>query len=241
MTIEEQVDKAFRGHLTENPYPGRGLVIGRSEEDTWMIVYWIMGRSTNSRNRRFVAEGSSLKTEPVDPKLVKDPSLIIYEAMLDLPGVYLVSNGDQTRTMYETMQKGGTIEEALATREREPDAPNFTPRINGMLSFSGSSVEAVLAILKANELDPACTDRYYYYPSMPKPGFGLGLTTYRADGDPLPAFSGDPLLLPCKGKGEAVLESYWNALNAENRVSLAVKEITAQGSMSRLLIKNRFE
>jgi IMP cyclohydrolase len=241
MTIEEKADRTFQSHLAENPYPGRGLVIGRSEEDTWIIVYWIMGRSTNSRNRRFVAEGSSLKTEPVDPKLVKDPSLIIYEAMLDLPGTYLVSNGDQTRTVYETMQKGGTIAEALATREREPDAPNFTPRINGMISFNGSSPEVVLAILKANELDSSYTDRYYYCPSMPKSGFGLGLTTYRADGDPLPAFSGDPLLLPCRGKGEAVLDSYWSALNAENRVSMAVKEITARGSKSRLLLKNRFE
>jgi IMP cyclohydrolase len=240
MKFEESARRNFQSHLVENPYPGRGLVIGRSEDDTWMIVYWIMGRTTNSRNRRFVAEGSSLRTEPVDAKLVKDPSLIIYEAMLDLPGVYLVSNGDQTRTMYETMQKGGTIEEALATREREPDAPNFTPRINGMLSFQGSSAEVVLAILKANEIDPARTDRYYYYPSAPQAGFGLGLTTYSADGDPLPAFSGDPLLLPCRGKGEAVLESYWTALNADNRVSMAVKEITKQGTQSRILIKNRF-
>jgi IMP cyclohydrolase len=241
MTTEERAERAFQRHLAENPYPGRGLVIGRSEEDAWVIVYWIMGRSANSRNRRFVAEGGCLKTEPVDPKLVKDPSLIIYEAMLDLPGIYLVSNGDQTRTMYETIRKGGTIEEALSTREREPDAPNFTPRISGMLSFKGPSPQVVLAILKANELDSARTDRYYYHPSMPKAGFGMGLTTYRADGDPLPAFDGDPLLLPCRGKAEAVLESYWNALNGENRVSMAVKEITGQGSKSKTLIKNRFD
>src|SRR5512145_2449983 len=120
MSIQDVAKKNFQNHLADNPYPGRGLVIGRSEEDTWVIVYWIMGRSTNSRNRRFIAEGTSLRTEPVDPKLVKDPSLIIYEAMLDLPGVFLASNGDQTRTMYETVQRGGTIEEALATREREP-------------------------------------------------------------------------------------------------------------------------
>jgi IMP cyclohydrolase len=240
MEIEETANKNFQAHLVRNPYPGRGLVIGRSEDDTWVIVYWIMGRSTNSRNRRFVAEGGSLRTEPVDPKLVKDPSLIIYDAMLDLPGIYLASNGDQTRTMYEALGKGGSIETALATREREPDAPNFTPRINGMLSYHGASADVALAILKANEIDPTCTDRYYYYPSMPQSGFGFGLTTYRADGDPLPAFSGDPLLLPCRGKGEAVLESYWSALNEENRVSMAVKEIIKQGTQSRVLIKNRF-
>jgi len=240
MKIEATAERSFQSHLVENPYPGRGLVIGRSEDDTWVIVYWIMGRSANSRNRRFVAEGGSLKTEPVDPKLVKDPSLIIYEAMLDLKSVYLVSNGDQTRTMYETLRKGGTIEEALTTREREPDSPNFTPRINGVLTFDGSPARVMLAILKANPVDPAFTDRYYYYPSMPQVGLSVGLTTYSADGDPLPAFSGDPLLLPCRGNGEGVLESYWNALNAENRVSMAVKEITKQGTQSRILIKNRF-
>ncbi len=240
MKIEETAEKNFLTHLKENPYPGRGLVLGRSEENTWVIIYWIMGRSTNSRNRRFVVEGGALRTEPVDPALVKDPSLIIYDAMLDLPGTYLVSNGDQTRTMHETLMKGGTIEEALSTREREPDAPNFTPRINGMLRFEGLTVEAILAILKANPIDPALTDRYYYYPAMPAVGFGLGLTTYSGDGDPLPAFTGDPLVLPCKGKGEAVLETYWDALDRSNRVSMGVKEITDQGAKSRILVANRF-
>ena len=240
MNREMIAEGNFRTHLKENPYPGRGLVLGRSDEDCWVIVYWIMGRSTNSRNRRFVVEGDALRTVPVDPALVKDPSLIIYEAMLDLPGAYLVSNGDQTRTMYEVLAKGGTIEEALSRREREPDAPNFTPRINGLLRFDGPSAEMVLAILKANPLDPALTDRYYYYPAMPAAGFGLGLTTYSGDGDPLPPFVGDPLLLPCKGKGDDVLEAYWSALNAENRVSMAVKEITARGTKSRVLVANRF-
>ena len=240
MGIGETAEKNFQSRLKENPYPGRGLVIGRPHEDRWVILYWIMGRSANSRNRRFVAEGGSLRTEPVDPALVKDPSLIIYDAMLDLPEVFLVSNGDQTRTMYETLKKGGTIEEALSGREREPDAPNFTPRINGMLRISKSSASAVLAILKANAFDPAFTDRYYYYPAMPAVGYGLGLTTYSGDGDPLPAFTGDPLLLPCTGKAEDILEAYWKALHAENRVSLALKEITNRGSKSRILVQNRF-
>jgi IMP cyclohydrolase len=240
MTVNERAEANFRNHLTENPYPGRGLVIGKPAEDAWVIVYWIMGRSANSRNRRFVAEGGTLRTEPVDASLIKDPSLIIYEAMLDLPGTYLVTNGDQTRTMYETMQQGGSIEEALATREREPDAPNFTPRINGALLFSGPATTVVLAILKASEMDAAVTDRFYYYPSYPKVSLGLGLTTYSGDGDPLPSFSGDPLLLPCQGGGQEVLDTYWNALNEENRVSMAVKEITKQGTASRLFVKNRF-
>ena len=109
MNIDELAGRNFTGHLQDNPYPGRGLVLGRPSEDTWVMIYWIMGRSTNSRNRRFVADGQVLRTEPVDLSLVADPSLIIYEAMLDLPGVYIVSNGDQTRTIYEALQQGTTL------------------------------------------------------------------------------------------------------------------------------------
>src|SRR5882672_5877038 len=130
MNIDKIAEGNFDRHLKQNPYPGRGLVLGRSGEESWVIVYWIMGRSTNSRNRRFVAEGGVLRTEPVDLSLVADPSLIIYEAMLELPGLYLVSNGDQTSTMREMLKAGGTFEDAMAKREREPDAPNFTPRIS---------------------------------------------------------------------------------------------------------------
>lgn len=240
MKIKEMAELNSKRHLQGNPYPGRGLVIGRSDEDTWVIVYWIMGRSANSRNRRFVAEGCVLRTEPVDARLVTDPSLIIYEAMLELPGVYLVSNGDQTRTMYETLRAGGAIEDALATREREPDAPNFTPRISGMLRFAEGSPAVTLSILKANPVDPQHTDRFFYRTAMPKVGLGVGLTTYSEDGTPLPSFAGDPLILPSAGKAEETLDRYWNALDAHNRVSIAVKEISARGASSRILVRNRF-
>jgi len=233
--------------LQQNPYPGRGLVIGRSDREAWIMLYWIMGRSAQSRNRRFVAEDGRLRTEPVDPGLVKDPSLIIYDAMLDLPGKHLVSNGDQTRTIYQALQVGGTFDGALATREREPDAPNYTPRISGMLALDcqpgaphPAAAQACIAlnILKANPLDPVYTDRITYYPALPQAGYGFGLTTYTGDGAPLPSFSGDPLLLPLVGSAEEILETYWNALNTENRIALAVKEISAQGM--RLLVRNRF-
>jgi IMP cyclohydrolase len=240
MNIDKVADNNFERHLKQNPYPGRGLVLGRSADDTWVVIYWIMGRSTNSRNRRFVAEGPVLSTEPVDLSLVADPSLIIYEAMLELPGIYLVSNGDQTRTMYDTLQSGGNIDDALAKREREPDAPNFTPRISGMFRVTDLSVSTVLSILKANPIDPSFTDRYTYRPAMPQTGYGFGLTTYSGDGDPLPSFSGEPLLLPCLGKSEEILEKYWNALNVDNRVSLAVKEISAREGRSKIFIQNRF-
>src|SRR5207247_6099606 len=123
----------FARHLRDNPYPGRGLVIGRSARDHgWIMLYWIMGRSVHSRNRRFVVEDGTLRTAPVDPQLLTDPSLIIYEAMLELPGIYLVSNGDQTRTMYETLSTGGTFDAALAQWRHEHDAQSYTPRISAM-------------------------------------------------------------------------------------------------------------
>ena len=240
MNIEALAATNFERHLIQNPYPGRGLVIGKRDENTWLMIYWIMGRSTNSRNRRFVVEGQTMRTEPVDLSLVADPSLIIYDVMLNLPGIYLVTNGDQTRTIYDTLQAGGTFEAALATREREPDAPNFTPRISGMLHLENGAVSTALSILKANPLDPIYSDRYYFYPSMPKVGLGHGLTTYSGDGNPLPSFSGEPLLLPLVGTAEQVLETYWNALNAENRISLAVKEISIPSGESRILVHNRY-
>lgn len=231
--------ESFDRQLAANAYPGRGLVIGRSTDHEWLILYWIMGRSAQSRNRRFVAEGSVLRTVPVDASLVKDPTLIIYEAMLELPGVHLVSNGDQTRTACDAIRAGGTFEAALATREREPDAPNFTPRISGLLDLTREPGAVVLSILKASRIDPQQTDRYTYRPSSPAPGFGYGLTTYSGDGNPLPGFQGDPLLLPLTGSPEAVLETYWGALDVQNRISLATKVI-APGGGSRLLVRNRF-
>jgi IMP cyclohydrolase len=228
-------------HLRHNPYPGRGLVIGRSSSaDVWLQVYWIMGRSTQSRNRKFVAVDGTLRTEPVDASLVTDPSLIIYDAMLELPDVYLVSNGDQTRSIYNELQAGGSFDSALATREHEPDAPHYTPRISGMLDFRGQEPAITLSILKANLVDPQYTDRFTYHPALPSAGFGVGLTTYNGDGMPLPSFQGDPLLLPLNGDGEELLHAYWEALNPENRIALAVKQIPLHGGVSALKVRNRF-
>jgi IMP cyclohydrolase len=228
----------FTSYLRDNPYPGRGLMIGRSSLDHgWVMLYWIMGRSAHSRNRRFVVEGGALRTTPVDPELVTDPSLIIYEAMLELPGIYLVSNGAQTRTMYETLSTGGTFEAALAQWQHEPDAPNYTPRISAMLMLAQQQV--TLSLLKANPIDPAYTDRYTYRPAVPAQGLGVGLTTYRGDGNPLPSFTGDPLLLPCAGNPEDLLDTYWEALDAHNRVALAVKHIPAQGGTGTIIVRNQ--
>jgi hypothetical protein len=237
----------FRRHIRQNSYPGRGLVVGRastgegaSKSEAWLIVYWIMGRSAHSRNRRFVREGHVLRTEPVDPSLVRDPSLIIYEGMLELPGIYLVSNGDQTRTIYEALRAGGTFDGALATREREPDPPNYTPRISAMLDLRCKRASLALSLLKANPVDPEQTDRTTYRPAPPPPGLGFGLTTYMGDGSPLPAFTGDPLLLPLRGTAQDTLDAYWDALDADNRVALAVKQIPCSGEASEILVRNRF-
>jgi IMP cyclohydrolase len=229
----------FASHLRDNPYTGRGLVIGRSSIDHgWIMLYWIMGRSVHSRNRRFVVEGGTLRTAPVDPKLLTDPSLIIYEAMLELPGIYLVSNGAQTRTMYETLSIGGTFDAALAQWQHEPDAPNYTPRISAMLMLAQQQV--TLSLLKANPIAPAYTDRYTYRLAVPAQGLGVGLTTYRGDGNPLPSFTGEPLLLPCAGSLEDLLDMYWEALDANNRVALAVKHIPAQGGVGTIIVRNRY-
>lgn len=272
MQASELAAQHFEQHIRHNPYPGRGIVIGRAtQEQAWLMLYWIMGRSEQSRNRRFVAKGTTLRTEPVNASLVADPSLIIYDAMLELPGIYLVSNGDQTRTLYQALQDGRTFDEALASREREPDAPHYTPRISAMLNLvsipssgtrmdigslynpggevytphphesSGNVASALLlSILKANPLNPNYTDRYTYRPALPSAGYALGLTTYQGDGNPLPSFEGDPLLLPSGDTAEAMLETYWNALNADNRISMAVKRIPLDGGASELIIRNRY-
>ena len=226
-------------HIAANSYPGRGLVIGRSaEDDTWLLVYWIMGRSEHSRNRRFMIDGPVLRTVPVDPSGLDAPELIIYPAMLELPGIYIVSNGDQSQTIYDALSSGGAFDDALATREREPDAPNYTPRISGMLELSGTPA-VTLNILKANPVDPARTDRVTYRPAAPPPGLGLCLTTYAGDGDPLPGFSGDPLVMPLEGRAEDVMGTYWDALDRENRIAIAVKRVASDGR-SELMAINRY-
>jgi hypothetical protein len=241
MNDHELAEHNFRSQIERNSYPGRGLVVGRSsDEEAWLLVYFIMGRSQHSRNRRFAVDGSVLRTEPVDLGRVEDPSLIIYEAMLEGDATYLVSNGDQTRTIRDELARGGSFEAALATREREPDAPNYTPRISAIVDLRNQGASVSLSILKANPLDPEQTDRTTFSPGEPRAGFGWMLTTYQGDGDPLPSFVGDPLSVPCAGSPEEILEFYWKALDSANRISLAVKSIPKTGGASSLYIKNRF-
>ena len=239
--VRALAQRNFAAHLAENPYPGRGLVIGRLEGGDWAQLYWIMGRSPNSRNRRFVATGAELRTESLDPSLVEDPTNIIYEAMLEAADLYVVSNGDHTRTIHESLTSGGRFEDALATREREDDAPSYTPRIAGLLDLRGRThdiePQLSLAILRANDSDPARTDRIVFRPAPPPPGVGYGLTTYETDGNPLPPFRGDPLSLPLVGDLDAVLDAYWAALNSDNRIALATKLIPTDGGQTQIHLR----
>ena len=239
MSMSQTPSENFERHIASNPYPGRGLIIGRSSNDeAWLMVYWIMGRSTHSRNRKFTADGPVLRTEPVDPALVEDPSLIIYESMKELPGIYLITNGDQTQTIHDALQNGGTFDSALATREREPDPPNYTPRISGMLELKARP-SVTLNILKANSINPVFTDGTTFHPTAPSAGLGVCLTTYAGDGNPLPNFEGDPLVMPLDGAPDQILQTYWDALDAENKISIAVKRIAPDGRGD-IIIKNRY-
>jgi hypothetical protein len=241
MDVWGEAGENFTRRIERNTYPGRGLILGRSSDGAdWLQVYWIMGRSPNSRNRIFVAEGSTLRTAPHDSTKLRDPALVIYEAMLELPGLFIVTNGDQTRTIFDAIASGGSFETALATREREPDAPNYTPRISGLLDLRGGKPVFALSILKANPADPAYTDRTTFRPAPPPAGLGLALTTYEGDGDPLPSFRGEPLWLPLEDEPEALADRYWNALDADNRVALAVKRIPRGGGESQIFLRNRF-
>ena len=234
-------EQNFGRHLLANSYPGRGIVAGRLEtemdDDVWVQIYWIMGRSENSRNRRFVvggADNTELRTEPRYPALLGDPTNIIYEAMLESPEIYYVSNGDHTRTIKDTIERSARFEDALAVREREDDAPNYTPRIAAMLDLHGQG-ELSLAILRANAADHDETDRVVWRFPFPPEGLGYGITTYRHDGNPLPPFAGDPLWLPLPGSPDEVADTYWNALDEDNKIALALKVI--RGGDSRIILR----
>lgn len=248
MTTEKMKDlagqaAANRERLAANPYPGRGIVLGRSEDgESWLQLYWIMGRSANSRNRRFAAEGVRLHTQPLDPATMEHPELVIYTAMDEHAGQAVVTNGDQTDTVIEALRAGRDHRDALRTRTREPDAPNYTPRIAGGIdtrNLESGEGAAWLAILKADPGNPARTVRAFYEYEALDPGFGWCLTTYAGDGDPLPPYEGAPRPFPLPGAPDSLAESVWELLDPENRVALALK-IILPGAESSLTVINAY-
>ena len=220
-----------------NPYVGRGIVIGKTEDGKKAAVaYFIMGRSKNSRNRVFVERDDALFTEPFDPSLVEDPSLIIYAAIRRHENKLVVTNGDQTDTVWEFLKKGGSFEQALETREFEPDAPNLTPRISGMLTFGEGDFTYKMSILKSADAEGSACNRYTFsYPALS--GVGHFIHTYVTDGNPIPTFQGEPERICIGNDIDAFTNELWENLDAENKISLTVRFIDlATGEEDKRLI-----
>ena len=210
----------FKTHIQYNNYPGRGITIGRNDKGSWIVIYWIMGRSDNSRNRIFKYKNNILSTEAADPALVKDPSLIIYNAMRDIGNNVIVTNGTQTDMIYDKLMWGSGFLASLEHETYEPDAPNYTPRISGYLDKNIKRI--TLSVIKRNHTGN--TDHCFYrYSDIPL-GVGYCITTYMGDGDPLPPFRGEPILLPLTGDVDDIANTYWNLLNEDNRISLMIRE-----------------
>lgn len=238
MNIYQIDDIADR--IRGNSYVGRGIVIGKSADGrSACSAYFIMGRSRNSRNRVFVEREGALYTEPFDVSLVEDPSLIIYAAVRQYENRLIVTNGDQTDTVYEGLAAGKTFSEALASRCFEPDAPNLTPRISGMLTFAVGDFSYEMSILKsADAAGSACCRYTFSYPSLP--GLGHFLHTYVCDGDPIPTFQGEPERVRIPDSIDEFTASLWESLDADNKISLYVRytDLATGKADTRLVNKN---
>lgn len=212
--------------LSSNAYPGRGIVIGRSADGKYAVTaYFIMGRSSNSRNRVFVEDGKGIRTQAFDPSRLEDPSLIIYAPVRVLGNKTIVTNGDQTDTVYELMDRQQTFEQSLRTREFEPDAPNYTPRISGIMHMENGGYNYAMSILKSNNGDPSSCCRYTFAYENPVAGEGHFIHTYMGDGNPLQSFEGEPVLVGMEGDIDSFTDMIWKNLNEENKVSLFVRYI----------------
>lgn len=228
--------------LKSNSYPGRGIVIGRSKDGkTAVTAYFIMGRSVNSRNRIFVEDGEGIRTQAFDPAKLTDPSLVIYAPVRVLGNKTIVTNGDQTDTIYEGMDKQLTFEQSLRCREFEPDGPNFTPRISGIMHIEGGGYNYAMSILKSSDGDPQSCHRYTFAYQNPLCGEGHFIHTYMSDGDPLPSFEGEPKRVEIDGDIDTFTDMVWTSLNEDNKVSLFVRFIDIETGKyeSRIVNKNQ--
>ena len=228
--------------LKSNAYPGRGIIIGTSADGKKAVTaYFIMGRSENSRNRIFVEDGNGIHTQAFDPSKLTDPSLIIYAPVRVLGNKTIVTNGDQTDTIYELMDRQQTFEQALRTREFEPDGPNFTPRISGIMHVENGSYNYAMSILKTDHADPETCNRYTFAYSNPKKGEGRFIHTYKENVSPLPSFEGEPKRVKIEGDIDAFTNMIWNSLNEENKVSLFTRfiDIETGAVESRIINKNQ--
>ena len=227
--------------LAGNTYPGRGIVIGKTEDGKKAAVaYFIMGRSENSRNRVFKEVDDSVVTEPFDFSKVEDPSLIIYSAIRKFENKLIVTNGDQTDTIYNFVSDSGCFKQALKTREFEPDAPNFTPRISGMLTFKDNDFKYQMSILKsADEKGSACNRYFYEY--APLNGLGHFIHTYNKDGNPIPTFTGEPERINILNSIDAFTRKIWENLNEDNKISLYVRYVSLASGRANVRMINKNE
>ena len=220
--------QSLAAELSATTYPGRGIVIGRSKDGKKAVTaYFIMGRSANSRNRVFVEDGEGIRTQAFDPSKLEDPSLIIYAPVRVLGNKTIVTNGDQTDTIYELMDKQQTFEQALRTREFEPDAPNYTPRISGIMHIENGNYNYAMSILKSNNGNPDAGEGHFIH-------------TYMGDGNPLPSFEGEPTWVEIDGDIDSFTNMVWENLNEDNKVSLFVRFIDIETGKyeSRIINKN---
>jgi hypothetical protein len=227
--------------LKTNAYPGRGIVIGRSEDGKKAVTaYFIMGRSVNSRNRVFTETEDGIKTEAFDPSKLSDPHLIIYSPVRVLGNKTIVTNGDQTDTIYELMDRQYTFEQSLRGREFEDDAPNYTPRISGIMRVENGTYNFAMSILKSADGNPESCERHTFTYTNPLPGVGRFIHTYMGDGNPLPSFEGEPEKVAISGDIDTFTNDVWNSLNEDNKVSLFVRFINiADGTYeTRIVNKN---
>ncbi len=232
--------KSLETELKSNSYPGRGIVIGKSKDGKHAVAaYFIMGRSVNSKNRIFVEEGRGIRTEAFDPSKLSDPSLIIYSPVRVLGNKTIVTNGDQTDTIYNGMDNQLTFEQSLRTREFEPDAPNYTPRISGIMHLENDSFNYAMSILKSNNGNPDSCLRYSFTYTNPVAGEGRFIHTYKNDGNPLPSYEGEPKLIEIENNINDFANLIWNSLNEENKVSLFVRYINIQTKEEETIIINK--
>lgn len=233
---------SLANELSSTSYPGRGIVIGRSEDGSKMVTaYFIMGRSVNSRNRIFIEDGEGIRTEAFDPSKLSDPSLIIYAPVRVLGNHTIVTNGDQTDTIYDLMNEQQTFEMALRTRSFEPDEPNFTPRISGIINVNNKKASYMMSILKSNNGNPDQCIRNTFSYDNPQAGEGHFIHTYMGDGNPLPSYEGEPTWVEISGDIDTFTNMVWENLNEENKVSLFVRYIDIETGKyeSRIINKNK--
>lgn len=228
--------------LSEKSYPGRGIVIGRTEDGKHAAIgYFIMGRSANSRNRIFVGDGDGIRTQAFDESKMEDPSLIIYAPVRVLGDCTIVTNGNQTDTAYDGLAKGLSFEQSLKERRYEPDGPNYTPRISGVVCRGEGTFSYELSILKSADGNPDCDHRYTFSYSPALPGEGHFISTYVDDGNPLPSFEGEPLRVSVGNDLQAFTDEIWNSLNEDNRVSLFTRFIDLESGSFESKIVNRHQ